>query len=653
VRPIGLENASRPGTEAQQLPYLKSTGIAELLVLKQHLLRYERVDIAHIENVMQGEKRSRTHRALDRTEDITVSETETVRERETDLQTAERFELQRETNSIVKEDYQAGFQLSLSGRYGPSVEFSSNTQLDVHSAHEQTTRTATNYAKDIVSRSLERVTERVREQHQRNVMREIEETNLHELANKSKAHVIGCYQFVEKVYESQVFNYGQRAIFDFMIPEPASYVWFLEQSPATNLNLPDPPPQLAALVPNARYVNPCNYLQLAAQFGATGIAGPPPVLLTSSASVKSGDGSVSEEGEPRSIVDKDVPVPQGYKPFSATVRPLAMTDSALTIGITTGASQSVWTPRHAPETTSVGSGNTMAATEIQLYLGADSHARNQQGAVSVQALAYETATFGLTIDIVFLRTQEAYEAWQAKNYDALAEAYRNSVQKYEQDVAELKAQAQAQADRNKAAAPFGTPPAQSRRTVMEELKKQCSSVITRQWFDQAGSVNDSAPPTFDFDLAQQQGDFARFFEQAFEWDQMQYVFYPYYWARQKTWADRFRRQDIDPDFQEFLRAGAARVVAPVRPGFEVAVMHYLETFQIWNGQGDPPGVHDPLYVPIITELEERTGAPQGEIPVGDPWLTHVPTPLAILRTDAKLPAWKRPDPQGWEWQEEV
>ena len=75
------------------------------------------------------------------------------------------------------------------------------------------------------------------------------------------------------------------------------------------------------------------------------------------------------------------------------------------------------------------------------------------------------------------------------------------------------------------------------------------------------------------------------------------------------------------------RAGSARVVVPVRPGFEVAVTHFLETGKLWGGEGEPPQINTPLYVSIIDEIRERTGAPQGEKAVGDPWDVRVPTAL--------------------------
>ena len=165
-------------------------------------------------------------------------------------------------------------------------------------------------------------------------------------------------------------------------------------------------------------------------------------------------------------------------------------------------------------------------------------------------------------------------------------------------------------------------------------------------------MQDYDPPYFDFPKSAERGSFIRFFEQAFEWDQIQYVFYPYYWARKDRWISMFMRSETDTQFLEFLQAGSARVVVPVRPGFEHAIFHYLECGKIWEGNDEPPKINSPLYVPIITEIEERTDRSQGEIPVGDPWETHIPTPLVILRgKEEDLPCWDKIDESDWDWNE--
>jgi hypothetical protein len=138
--------------------------------------------------------------------------------------------------------------------------------------------------------------------------------------------------------------------------------------------------------------------------------------------------------------------------------------------------------------------------------------------------------------------------------------------------------------------------------------------------------------------ANDQGRLVRFFEQAFEWEKMGYVFYPYFWGRMDRWADRMQLTDTDPLFEEFLRAGSARVLLSVRPGFEDAVMYYLLWDEPWLG-GDLPSIGDPLYLPITEEIRQKTGGSQGEVPQGDPWEITVPTDQVYLRADDELPEW--------------
>jgi hypothetical protein len=56
-----------------------------------------------------------------------------------------------------------------------------------------------------------------------------------------------------------------------------------------------------------------------------------------------------------------------------------------------------------------------------------------------------------------------------------------------------------------------------------------------------------------------------------------------------------------------------------------------------------------MYVSIIDEIRERTGAPQGELPVGEPWETRVPTALVLVRPKSDLPKWKRLSMDDWQW----
>ena len=98
--------------------------------------------------------------------------------------------------------------------------------------------------------------------------------------------------------------------------------------------------------------------------------------------------------------------------------------------------------------------------------------------------------------------------------------------------------------------------------------------------------------------------------------------YPYFWARPGNdltgWTDRVLATDHDDVMREFLAAGYARILVPVRPGFAEAVCHFVETKTPYSGLGDPT-VDDPLYRSIVAELKEQDGADQYEVPVGEPW----------------------------------
>jgi len=131
----------------------------------------------------------------------------------------------------------------------------------------------------------------------------------------------------------------------------------------------------------------------------------------------------------------------------------------------------------------------------------------------------------------------------------------------------------------------GRNPLANKATVLGELRKACIAELTAQQFDAFGALatDSGGRPQLNLFRTSQQGKYIRFFEQAFEWDHLVYFFYPYFWADKATWQFRSLLDDLDgPDFADFLRAGAARVVFPVRPGFEQAVLHFPDTGLTWD-----------------------------------------------------------------------
>jgi len=133
-----------------------------------------------------------------------------------------------------------------------------------------------------------------------------------------------------------------------------------------------------------------------------------------------------------------------------------------------------------------------------------------------------------------------------------------------------------------------------------------------------------------------EADHIQFFEDVFDWPNLTYLCYPYQWAGRDRWAAVLSRTSSDPLHQAFLQAGAARVMVPVRAGYEHAVGEYLATSQVptlsprpWRGSNNP-------YPPIEDLIGDALDRPGEEVAVDEPWEVVTPTALIQLQTGTEL-----------------
>lgn len=605
---LGEDGDSVPISKGRVRP----SGVADLLIVRQQIKEYRLGEVGHIENVLTGEKKNRTHRRLDRTEDFFSSETSVETTDEREYETTERFELQNETSKTISSDSSIKAGVSVSGSYGPSVEFSSSFEGTSEHSDEQVRRTSSTYAKDIVDRSLRRVVEQVREQQTKKIINEIEETNFHELNNTSgAAHISGVYQWVDKVYEAQVFNYGKRLLFDFIVPEPAALMLHATTGfSAAEGSLPQPPEEFT-LTPNTLYTH--NYRYWAGLYGAQGVEPPPPPTVTTGKSFKipmqPDDRNVkaSESGE--------IEIPPGY--------------AAVSVNVSTHS----WFWERAAITVVVGD------KVFSFLSGSGSEPlASLEGKLAVTVVSGRARIWTVAIQVFCIRSTTLLEDWKFKTFDAIRTAYNVALAEYEDKMAAI------DSVQTFGGTIQGRNPKENRQIEKTELKRASIELITEQRFDLFNAMRSGSPteyPSIDFDEAELEGEYIRFFELAFEWDQMTYIFYPYFWGKKEGWIDRILQNEVDPVYKEFLKSGAARVVVPVRPGFDSAVLHYLETGQLWNGLDEPPEVSSPLFVSLVEEVKSRTGNFEEETAVGEPWDVVVPTSLVKLRVDDQLPSWEK------------
>ena len=256
---------------------------------------------------------------------------------------------------------------------------------------------------------------------------------------------------------------------------------------------------------------------------------------------------------------------------------------------------------------------------------------------------FHCSQVAVVIEVKCVRTDRAMEKWRLETHAKLQTAHKQQVADYEERLKALQLQA--------GIAIHGNNPASNLVTIETELKKNCISILTDQHFDQFDAITTSGTnnlPEIDIYEAAGEGPYVRFFEQAFEWEHMSYVTYPYFWGRKSQWVERIAYEDSDPVFADFLKAGYCRVSAPARLGFEGAIDHFFTFGETWNG-GPLPSISSPLYLPIADEIAERLDRPGDEIAQGGPWKVRIPTNLVHLRPDDKLPKWQQ-NAQG-EWVE--
>lgn len=121
-------------------------------------------------------------------------------------------------------------------------------------------------------------------------------------------------------------------------------------------------------------------------------------------------------------------------------------------------------------------------------------------------------------------------------------------------------------------------------------------------------------------------EFIKFFETAFQWEIFSYIFYPYYYNPKCEWPELLQLKNDDTIFEAFLQSGMAKVLVPVRPQYEKAVMHYMETGEIYTDGNLVPETEDDRYLSLLAELGD-----QDEQKVEGTWQTSLPSTLTIIQ----------------------
>lgn len=576
-------------------PLLRAVGWGELVVARERLIGYEAREIAHIENVMPGEAKLRKHDRRRTVEQVTEVETLLETESERDLQTSDRYELRSESQATIQQEYSIEAGVNTSGRYG-LTKVETSLQAGFQQSKSEARSSSQQIAREIVSRAVERTFESVRELRRLTVTEQIRELNQHRLENLSNAGsgappsaISGIYLWVEKLLEVELRHYGRRMLVEFHIPEPA--ISLLERDADGTASKPRQP---APFTLGPADVHPTNYLCLTDRFGAEDVQPPPAQFVSVGYAWASAPSEDVDEATAEDTVADTISIPDGYRPVDGYAVVSAHPSDSEHFDVFLAVGGLIVIDK---------AGVDFDEGEIQF----DPALRWPNGVpVSVRAHGHFDKTMVAQVSLRCERTNEALVGWRLRTWEQLRSAHELRMQTYRRAVEE-------QEIRTPFAGPvLQRPEAENRRVELEELQK---------W-----SIKAMRLAAFNFNAVEQVGDFqeidplngdlqagvTRMFEEAFEWREASYFLYPYYWSRRETWSFRSSLDAIDARHAAFLRAGSARFIVPVTPGFEERVLYYLDA------------------APGLDELSKLDGPPaialqaDGEIPIdtafADLWL---------------------------------
>lgn len=616
-------------------------GFTDLMLVQQKIKKYVPGEIAHIENILVDESKKRTHRDLNRLEQFYGIEREESKTNENELSTTDRFEISRETQDVLSQQSETNY--SLSASYGATVEINTEAGKTSSQAKEQSNQISETYAKETINKAIETISNKVKETRETRSVKEVEIINEHNIDNKSLGQNIrGIYQWLDKYYDAQLIKYDKRLIFEFIIPKPA--VFLLSKPPdEKNVNLiPPMPPKFHSMSigegPKSQDLQPKNlsignYGNYASKYMAEI---PPPLPQRKSISVT--HEKHFEERIESFVFTEDVAIEDGYylesADFSLSIRDDKLHDD--------GSSSD--SPNHFSKIIITIGNQTFdfpfpfpgSDEHNQLFISVSSRFEFREDdftskvPVSVIATGIDQAT--ITISMGCKITKDKFREWQIKAFDAIMKAYKRKLQEYEEKLLAREIDMQ----KNEKFSPsIGRNPGINEQIIKTELKKLCISMLREDNFENWSgtySYDQNKIPQMNFVEAIKRKKLVQFFEQAFEWDQISYRFYPYFWGDKETWYESIKLTDNDDRFEEFLKSGAARINVPVRPFYEEALLHFQSTTE-------PPSdykIIDPLYVPLIEEIKELHGAAfEGEVVAT--WEHKVPTSLIYLKDDGVLP----------------
>jgi hypothetical protein len=606
-------------------------GFTDFYITHDEWQGYVAGEIAAVINVLPGETLETIVKHSQDVNTLTSTTTTVTTSQMTEQQQTTSTSLSDASSSNASLNIGVQGQVQTSGQYGPTqVNTSLGAQLQI--SQSQSDSRALTTSTQTVQQSVKSVTQQVTTVQSQQTITRDKTSEDHKLTNSSTtAATVGIYRWLSEIHYVQMVRYPNRFVMEFEVPEPGAWLrWALQNAPETDWDNPDPGP--FNLSPTD--ISVLTYYQYASQWQVRGLTPPPADTINLSAQLTADapDPSKGTGSGTYVLSDTSITVPDGYQagPWQAQVTAWqkGADYSMADVYVTVGGGSNTSTQLVQGASTGVTSTGQVLQKWVQGSVGLI-----DSGVVPI-AIQAENNLQGLTVvvNVECVLTPQALAQWQETTFDQLATAYQTLLNAFNQERDARNQTVTGQAN-------LAGPPELNQQRATNELRRAVIQDLLGSRLGVTGSPGQNDVQT-DPDTGEPyttgapltDTDTIQFFEQAFEWENLVYICYPYYWARHGQWITDAISATADPVFDQFLNAGSARVAVPARPGFEGVVLYYLYTGQIWGG-GQPPVPGDPDYLSIAQEIQDLQTGPTDGTPVGSSWEITLPTTLLWAGSD--------------------
>lgn len=579
--------------------------VGQLQRVRRRLQRYRLGAVAHIENVMAGERKLNT-----RSEQLSELDEDRTRTRASTATESLRVERALSVESAVEQALSEAWQLDYSATYGPAqpARQTGYRRLNMPDPSNppatlpEMRRTAASdqhTGRALMQRALRRYTSDVARERLRVLRRDAESRHEQCLDRRSaEAHLRGIYRWVDLVYECREEHCGHRLLVELVLPRPGAL--FAAQTRAEGGPVVLPPATLESLgVKTLEDVSadpdaPTYFAKLAAALGVTDVTPPPALTVTLAEVVRDAEPSL------------DVPLPPGYLARQAT---LTLLCADATLKATCSVGTRVQPVDANTPATVAGLGGLSSSVPVAV------------------APAAAAASWQLAVSVLADASPALVRAWQAEVYAGLAQAAAHAARDWRARIA-------SQGGRPIAANPLATREA-IRRALRRQSLAECLS-----WAQAQTGADDARDRWLPAQV--------RWLEQALEWDELSYQLIedPLAPGAQPAIAD-----PADPRLAAFVEAAFAHVLVPVRPGHEFALIYFLASGLCWPAAetavpafGTPvdpahlPGVDPPRWVDVSLAVALASTATPPSLPVHTSWTELLPSAMTVLQADGNLPS---------------